>query len=145
MKKYLTLLWLIFILNIAHYILEVIVSSIFAKLGLPYIPRDWINSSMHLFEIISGTAYFLFLIRVKLSVIYILLTMVIAASYLFLRKEISYKKIVFIFFIVSTLILFSALVYYGNTLTEMWNPLLSVVMSGVLIYLAVSKNKTLEA
>jgi hypothetical protein len=139
MNNLLKILFIVICFLTLQHLLELIFMSILAKLGVAYMNLDARGENFE--EIVEGIAvYYFYTMPLYLGSAYILL-MVTFLFYRSRKKELGFSVVAFMHIIV-TLILFLVLWFvFGNGFETITNPLLSLLLAGLVIYYFASRLK----
>src|SRR5262245_48223325 len=133
MIKFLKILSAFLCCFILQSILEIILMSVLAKMGVSYMDVEVKGESFK--EVIEAISVYYFYSKLFYTApVYFVLT-VASTLYFFRNKEINIKSIAIVHFVITLLIFLVLWFAFGNDFTVITNPLLGLLLAGFLIYL----------
>lgn len=136
MIKFFKILLVVICINVLQFCFEIVVMSVLEKIGLSYMDTN--SGGESFIELIIATAGFYYYSRLILMTIDIPITIGLIL-YFSRNREISFKSIAIVHVAVNLTVFLVLWLAFGNALTMIANPLLGLLIAGLLIYLFASK------
>lgn len=136
MQRFFKVFLVVICINIIQFCLEILFMSTLEKIGISYTGMNGTGETFK--ETFVGTIGYYYYSRLILFAIYTFVTTV-ATLYFFQHREISVKSIAMVQVIGSLLVFLVIWFSFGNSFALIANPLLGLLLAGLLIYFFASK------
>ena len=137
--KFLKIFFILLLFFILQSVFEILLMSFFAKIGIAYMNVEVRGESYR--EVIEAVSVFYFYSKVFYFAPAYFIISIVSIFYLSHKRDITLKVIAIVHLLVNALLFLVLWFYFGNGFGLILNPLLGLLLAGLIIYFLASKNR----